>query len=96
MNEVAVEGGLGGPERNVSVSGSSFGTGSRDTMVTGNGAEPDVEATREDGWEVGACVEAAAGPRVGTGTWVGLKASVCTDAGARSEADDDAGAKVSV
>lgn len=40
--------GLGGPERNVSVSGSSLETGSRDTMVTGKEAAPDVETTRED------------------------------------------------
>lgn len=43
-DEVAVEGGgWGDPERNVSVSGSSLETGSRDTMVTGKGAAPDDE-----------------------------------------------------
>lgn len=56
-----MEGGLGGPERNVSVSGSSLETGIRDTMVTDKGVAPDVETTREDAWEVGACVEAEAG-----------------------------------
>lgn len=79
-------------------------TGSRDTMVTGKGAAPDAETTREDVWEAGACVEtgasarvwAAAGPKVGTGTGAGLKVNVCTEAGVRSEADDDTGAKVSV
>jgi hypothetical protein len=34
--------------------------------------------------------------RVGTGTGAGLKVSVCTEVGTRSEADDAAGAKVSV
>lgn len=99
-----MEGGLGGPERNVSVSGSSLEIGSRDTMVMGKGAAPGAETTREDAWEAGACVEAGAsarvwavaGPKVGTGTGAGLKVSVCTEAGARSEADDDTGAKVKV
>lgn len=99
-----MEGGLGGPERNVSVSGSSLETGSRDTMVTGKGAAPDAETIRDDAWEAGACVEAGAsarvwavaGPKVGTGSGAGLKVSVCTEAGTRREADDDTGAKVSV
>lgn len=99
-----MEGGLGGPGRNVSVSGSSLETGSRDTMVTGKGAAPDAETTREGVWEAGACVEigasarvwAAAGPKVDTGTGAGLKVNVCTEAGVRSEADDDTGARVSV
>lgn len=73
-------------------------------MVTGKEAAPDAE-TREDAWEVGTCVKAGAsakvwvgdGPRVGTGTEAGLKVSVCTEVGTRSEADDDdAGAKVRV
>lgn len=59
-----MEGGLGGPERNVSVSGSSLETGSRDTMVTGKGVPPDAETTREDAWEAGACVEAGASAKV--------------------------------
>lgn len=79
-------------------------TGSRDTMVTGKGAAPDAETTREGVWEAGACVEigasarvwAAAGPKVDTGTGAGLKVNVCTEAGVRSEADDDTGARVSV
>lgn len=95
--------GLGGPERRVSVSGSSLGTGSRFTMVTGKEAAPDAE-TREDAWEAGVCVKAGASAkvwvadksRVGTGTGAGLKVSVCTEVGTRSEADDAAGAKVSV
>lgn len=99
-----MEGGLGGPERNVSVSGSSLERGSRDTMVMGKEAAPGAETTREDAWEAGTCVEAGAsarvwavaGPKVGTGTGAGLKVSVCTEAGARSEADDDTGAKVKV
>lgn len=59
-----MEGGLGGPERKVNVSGSSLGTGSRDTMVTGKGEAPDAETTREDAWEAGACVDAGASARV--------------------------------
>lgn len=99
-----MEGGLGGPERNVSVSGSSLGAFGRDTMVTGKGAAPEVETTSEDAWEAGTCVEtgasarvcAAAGPKVGMGTGAELKVSVCTEAGAMNEDDDDTGAKVSV
>lgn len=59
-----MEGGLGGSERNVSVSGSSLETGSRDTMVTGKGAAPDAETVREDAWEAGDCVEAGASAKV--------------------------------
>jgi hypothetical protein len=59
-----VEGGLGGPERNVSVSGSSLATGSRFVMVTGKEAAPVAETTREDAWEAGACVDAGASARV--------------------------------
>lgn len=96
--------GLGGPDRKVNVSGSSLGTDTRFTMVTGKEAAPDAETMREDAWEVGTCVKAGAsakvwvadGPRVDTGTEAGLKVSVCTEVGTRSEADDDAGAKVSV
>lgn len=72
-------------------------------MVTGKEVAPDAEIG-EDAWEAGACVKAGAsakvwvadGPRLGTGTGAGLKVSVCTEVGTRSEADDDAGAKVSV
>ena len=96
--------GLGGPDRKVSVSGSSLGTDNLFTMVTGTEAAPDDETTREDAWEAAACVKAGANakvwvvdePRVGTGVGAGLKVSVCTEVGTRSEADDDAGAKVSV
>lgn len=92
--------GLGGPDRKVNVSGSSLGTDNLFTMVTGMEAAPDDETTREDAWEAAACVKAGASakvwvadePRVGAG----LKVSVCTEVGTRSEADDDAGAKVSV
>lgn len=95
--------GLGGPERKVSISGSSLRTGSRFTMVTGKEVAADAEIG-EDAWEAGACAKAGAsakvwvadGPRLGTGTGAGLKVSVCTEVGTRSEAGDDAGAKVSV
>lgn len=59
-----MEGGLGGPERNVSVSGSSLGTVSRETTVTGKEAAPDAETIREDAWEAGTCVETGASARV--------------------------------
>lgn len=59
-----MEGGLGGPERNVSVSGSSLGTGRRLTMVTGKEVAPDAETKREDAWEAGDCVKAGASARV--------------------------------
>lgn len=90
--------GLGGPDRKVSVSGSSLGTDNLLTMVTGMEAAPDDETTREDAWEAAACVKAGASAKVwvGTGVGAGLKVSVCTEVGTRSEADDDTGAKVSV